>query len=176
MDLGYQGKVAGITGAASSKGIGFAIARQMLREGASVFLCDLKQEAVDAAVKELSAYGTVRGYAADVSGGQAVAAMFDRAMADFGKIDVFVSNAGIYPQCALMDMTTAQWDTVMGEPAFGIFMRPKRVPLHERPGRRAHQRGLLCRGAGQRRQRRLCGQQIGGIQPDQNAGSGAGAL
>ena len=34
MDLGYQGKVAGITGAASSKGIGFAIARQMLQEGA----------------------------------------------------------------------------------------------------------------------------------------------
>ena len=122
MDLGYQGKVAGITGAASSKGIGFAIARQMLQEGASVFLCDLKQEAVDAAVKELSAYGTVRGYAADVSGGQAVAAMFDRAMADFGTIDVFVSNAGIYPQCALMDMTAAQWDTVMGVNLRSVFL------------------------------------------------------
>lgn len=122
MDLGYQGKVVGVTGAASPRGIGFAIARRMLQEGASVFLCDLKQEAVDAAVNELSAYGTVKGYAADVSDEQAVTALFDQAVADFGKIDVFISNAGIYPQCALMDMTAAQWDTVMGVNLRSVFL------------------------------------------------------
>ncbi len=125
MDLGYQGKVVGVTGAASPKGIGFAIARRMLQEGASVFLCDLKQEAVDAAVRELSAYGTVRGYAADVSDEQAVAALFDRAMADFGAIDVFISNAGVYPQSALMDMTTRQWDAVMSVNLRSVFLCAK---------------------------------------------------
>lgn len=122
MELGYQGKVVGVTGAASLKGIGFAIARRMLQEGAKVFICDLKQEAVDEAVKALSEFGETRGYACDVSNAEAVAAMFDSAMADFGKIDVFVSNAGIYPQCALMDMTPAQWDGVMGVNLRSVFL------------------------------------------------------
>lgn len=122
MELGYQGKVVGITGAASVRGIGFAIARRMLQEGASVFICDLKQEAVDAAVQELAAYGTVKGYAADVSSEEAVEGFFDKAMADFGKIDVFISNAGIYPQSALMDMSVKQWDAVMSVNLRSVFL------------------------------------------------------
>lgn len=125
MELGYQGKVVGVTGAASPKGIGFAIARQMLQEGASVFICDLKQEAVDEAVKLLSEYGTVKGYAADVSSEEAVEAMFDNAVADFDHVDVFVSNAGIYPQSKLMDMTVKQWDTVMGVNLRSVFLCAK---------------------------------------------------
>lgn len=122
MDLGYEGKVVGITGAASERGIGFAIARRMLEEGAQVFICDLKQEAVDAAAAALSRFGTVRGYACDVSSEESVKAMFDRAVEDFGGVDVFVSNAGIYPQCPLMDMTVSQWDTVMGVNLRSVFI------------------------------------------------------
>ena len=122
MELGYQGKVVGVTGAASPKGIGFAIARRMLQEGASVFICDLKQDVVDDAVKALSEYGTVRGYAADVSSEEAVNAMFDSAVADFGKVDVFVSNAGIYPQSALMDMSVKHWDAVMSVNLRSVFL------------------------------------------------------
>lgn len=125
MELGYKGKVVGITGAASQKGIGFAIAKQMLQEGASVFICDLKQEAVDEAVAALSEFGTAKGYAADVSSETAVANLFDCAMRDFGHVDVFVSNAGIYPQSALMDMTVAQWDTVMGINLRSVFLCAK---------------------------------------------------
>lgn len=122
MEFGYQGKVVGVTGAASPKGIGFAISRRLLQEGASVFICDLKQDAVDEAVTALSAFGTVRGYAADVSDEQAVHGMFHRAMEDFGKMDVFVSNAGIYPQSALMDMSPRQWDTVMNVNLRSVFL------------------------------------------------------
>ena len=125
MELGYQGKVVGVTGAASPKGIGFAIARRMLQEGAQVFICDLKQEAVDEAVALLGEFGTVKGYAADVSSEEAVDAMFDAAMADFGHVDVFISNAGIYPQSALMDMTVRQWDTVMGVNLRSVFLCAK---------------------------------------------------
>lgn len=125
MELGYKGKVVGVTGAASQKGIGFAIAKQMLQEGASVFICDLKQEAVDEAVAALSEFGTAKGYAADVSNEAAVANLFDCAMRDFGHVDVFVSNAGIYPQSSLMDMTVAQWDTVMGINLRSVFLCAK---------------------------------------------------
>lgn len=114
MELGYKGKVAGVTGAASPRGIGFAIARELLTEGARVFICDLKDGDVAKAVESLGEYGEVRGYACDVSSEEQVRRMFDSAMEDFGKIDVFVSNAGIYPQIPLMEMTAAQWDTVMG--------------------------------------------------------------
>lgn len=113
MNLGYENKVVGITGAASPRGIGFAIVRQMLQEGAKVFLCDLRKEDVDAAVEQLSAYGTVKGYVADVSREEDIRALFDQAAADFGQIDVFINNAGIYPQVALMDMTADYWDKVM---------------------------------------------------------------
>lgn len=125
MELGYHGKVVGVTGAASVQGIGFAISRRMLQEGARVFICDLKQEAVDAAVEVLSQYGEVKGYAADVSSEAAVNAMFDKAVADFGKVDVFVSNAGIYPQSGLMDMSVSQWDMVMNVNLRSVFLCAK---------------------------------------------------
>lgn len=125
MELGLKGKVVGVTGAASVKGIGFAIARKMLEEGARVFICDLRQQAVDEAVAALSAYGEVCGFCADVSSQDAVRALFDGAMARFGAVDVFVSNAGIYPQRALMDMTAEQWDTVMGVNLRSVFLCAK---------------------------------------------------
>ena len=125
MDLGYQNKVVGVSGAASPHGIGFAIARRMLQEGAQVFICDLKQESVDEAVQMLREYGVVRGYACDVSSEEAVVAMFDRAMVDFGQVDVFVSNAGIYPTVPLMEMSVKLWDTVMAVNLRSVFLCAK---------------------------------------------------
>lgn len=125
MELGYQNKVVGVTGAASLKGIGFHIAKRMLMEGASVFICDLKQEQVDEAVAELSKFGTAKGYACDVSNEEAVAGMFDQAVADFGQVDVFVSNAGIYPQSPLMEMSTGLWDAVMNVNLKSVFLCAK---------------------------------------------------
>jgi len=48
-----------------------------------------------------------------VSREEDIRALFDQAAADFGQIDVFINNAGIYPQVALMDMTADYWDKVM---------------------------------------------------------------
>lgn len=130
MELGYRGKVVGISGAASVRGIGFAIARRMLTEGAAVFICDLRAEAVDEAVAALSEFGTVRGYTADVGNEAQVDALFDRAAADFGRIDVFISNAGIYPQSPLTEMSAAQWDTVMTVNLRSVFLCAKAAFRH----------------------------------------------
>ena len=62
MDYGLRGKTAGITGAAQKGGIGYAIAKRLLLEGADVFLCDINEEAVKDARRELSVLGNVETY------------------------------------------------------------------------------------------------------------------
>ncbi len=125
MDLNLKNKVVGVTGAASEKGIGFAIARKMLEEGAKVVLCDLHAEAVENAARKLSEYGEVLGVVADVSSETAVNNMFEQAKSHFGSVDVFVNNAGIYPQSLLMDMTESQWDAVMRVNLKSVFLCAK---------------------------------------------------
>ena len=122
MELNYKGKVVGITGAGSKEGIGFAIARAFLREGARVFLCDLNEEAVRDVEKELKRYGEVKAYVVNVADEKQVKELFEKALNDFGKLDVFVNNAGIYPQSALQDMSVELWDRVMNVNLRSVFL------------------------------------------------------
>ena len=119
MNLGYKDKVVGVTGAASLKGIGFAIARALQEEGAKVFLCDLN---ADALAQASAALGGVETYAVDVSNEDEVKNMFHAAMQHFGRLDVFVNNAGIYPQGPLCEMSAAQWDKVMNVNLRSVFL------------------------------------------------------
>ncbi len=91
MDLGLTGKKAIITG--GSRGIGRAIAEQLLSEGASVAISARGQEGVDAAVAELSKLGPVHGTAVDVADGDAFTAWVAQAGEQLGGIDIVVSNA-----------------------------------------------------------------------------------
>src|SRR5207302_10004717 len=87
-------KVAVVTGAAS--GICKEIARAFVREGARVVIADLNQTAADAVAAELSS-GRERaiGVAMDVTSEAQVEAGMARAVKEFGRIDILVSNAGI---------------------------------------------------------------------------------
>ena len=122
MDLGLKGKTVGITGAGSTEGIGFAIARAFLKEGAEVFLCDLNEEAVRKVENELKQYGRVKAYVVNVADEKQVKDLFAEALNDFGKIDIFVNNAGIYPQSALQDMSVELWDRVMNVNLRSVFL------------------------------------------------------
>lgn len=122
MSFDFKNKNVGITGAAGVEGIGFAIAKMFLECGANVFICDLRKEALAAAEGELKKYGTVRAYETDVSSEESVSAMFERAARDFGYIDIFVNNAGIYPQSLVCDMTVSQWDSVMNINLKSVFL------------------------------------------------------
>lgn len=122
MDYGLRGKTAGITGAAQKGGIGYAIAKRLLREGADVFICDINEDALNQAKEELSAIGNVETYITDVSEENSVRDMFKKAHERFHKLDIFVNNAGIYPQWKLMDMSTEQWDKVMGVNLRSVFL------------------------------------------------------
>lgn len=89
-----QDKVAVITG--GSRGLGFAIAEAYAREGAKVVIASRTQRAVDEAVKKLQGNGAqAAGLACDVSDILQVKALADFAIGTFGRVDIWVNNAGL---------------------------------------------------------------------------------
>lgn len=108
-----DGKVALITGAA--RGIGKAIALRFAQEGADIAFTDLViNEAAEQTVAELEAFGhKVKAYASNAANFDESHAVVEAVMADFGRIDVLVNNAGITKDGLLMRMSEAQWDAVI---------------------------------------------------------------
>jgi len=93
-DLILQDKVAVITG--SSRGLGLAIAQHYARAGAKVVIASRTQRTVDAAVAQLKATGAqVTGMACDVADLAQVEALAAHAVQSFGRIDIWVNNAGL---------------------------------------------------------------------------------
>ena len=113
-------KVALITGAA--QGIGLATALKFAAEGAIVIVCDMNPASVDAAVAQCRALGaTAEGFVADVTNRAAIDDLVTRVMAQFGRIDVLVNNAGITQDARLQKMTIEQFDKVIDVNLRGVF-------------------------------------------------------
>jgi 3-oxoacyl-[acyl-carrier protein] reductase len=94
MDLGINDKVALV--AASSKGLGKAIARELSREGAKVAICARNKEILLKAREEIMAEtgGVVKAYVADVTKKTEVSKMIEEVISEFGTIEILVCNAG----------------------------------------------------------------------------------
>jgi len=114
-----EGKVAIVTGGA--QGIGFATVRKFVDEGAVVALCDVRQEGIDRAVRDLSADGAVTGYVVDVTRRDQVDAMVSSVKGKRGRIDVLVNNAGITLDARLQKMTEDQFDKVIAVNLKGTY-------------------------------------------------------
>jgi len=114
-------KVAVVTGAAS--GIGKEIARTFVREGAKVVIADLNQAAADAVAAELSS-GRERaiGVAMDVTSEAQVEAGMARAVKEFGRLDILVSNAGIQVVAPLDQFEFAKWKQMLAIHLDGAFL------------------------------------------------------
>jgi 3-oxoacyl-[acyl-carrier protein] reductase len=119
-------KVALITGGAA--GIGKATAQRFIEEGAKVVICDVNQEAGQAAIQELGPRAAF--FQVDVTDRQAVQAWVDEVMAQYGRVDILVNNAGVLRDNLLVrvkdgelarQMPEADFDLVIAVNLKGVF-------------------------------------------------------
>lgn len=116
----FSNRVAVVTGA--SRGIGKAMVRRLVQEGASVCMIDINEEALEKAFKELVEEGHyLLALKADVTGRQEVEAAFEEVVSRYGRIDVLVNNAGIIRDNLLFKMTDSNWESVMDVHLKGAF-------------------------------------------------------
>ena len=109
-----EGKVAVVTG--GTRGIGFAIVKAFLEEGASVALFGSRQETVDkalAARKAENANAPVMGLSPDLNDYAAVEAAMKAVQAKFGKIDILANNAGVSARESIYEYDAAAFDKVI---------------------------------------------------------------
>ena len=102
-----KGKFAVVTGAA--QGIGEAIAKRFVEEGATVMLSDINAAKVAQAAKALGQPS----HPADVARKSDIGALFAAAYKAFGRLDILVNNAGIIHKAELLDLTEDDFDRVI---------------------------------------------------------------
>jgi NAD(P)-dependent dehydrogenase (short-subunit alcohol dehydrogenase family) len=123
--MGPQGRLAGkvalVTGGA--RGLGLAIARGFAREGASLALLDLDEEALAGPVAELRDSGAeALALKADVTAAEEVRAAFARAVAVYGRLDILVNNAGVQFVAPSEELALADLERVLGVNLLGVFL------------------------------------------------------
>ena len=123
LSIDLSGKKAVVTG--GSRGVGRAIALMFARAGADVGISYRNQrDTADAVVAEINQLG-VKGWsqAGDLSDAEAADKLFARAKAEFGNIDFFVGNAGLWEpsEAPLSQMTDAQWRRTMAVNLDSVF-------------------------------------------------------
>lgn len=130
-------KVVLITGA--SRGIGRGIAEVFAKNGAQIAFTYLSSvEKGKALEEELSGFGTkVKGYRSDASDFEQAQQLADQVVADFGRIDVLINNAGITRDMLLMRMGKEQWDQVIRtnlDSVFNLTRAVQKTMLKQRSG------------------------------------------
>jgi NAD(P)-dependent dehydrogenase (short-subunit alcohol dehydrogenase family) len=122
-----KGKVALITGGGT--GIGTAIVKRFVTEGAKVCLTGRRQEMLDKVAQSLPS-GTVTTCSGDVSNDDDVARMVEAAVSFGGKLDVLVNNAGIASQAPVADLSREEWQRVFDVNLTGPFLLMKASKPH----------------------------------------------
>jgi len=121
MNTRLDGKVCLVTGAAS--GIGKRIAEVYAQAGGKVVIADLKHEAADAAAADIrGAGGDALAVAMDVTDEAQVVDGVAEAIAEYGRIDVLVSNAGIQIVNKVTDFSLADWKKMLAIHLDGAFL------------------------------------------------------
>lgn len=121
-----EGKVALITGA--TRGIGKGIAEVFAKEGAQVaFTYAGSVDKANALEEELGKITTVKSYQSDASDYDAAQKLAADVLADFGKIDILINNAGITRDNLMLRMSKDDWDTIIKVNLDSVFNLTKAV-------------------------------------------------
>jgi 3-oxoacyl-[acyl-carrier protein] reductase len=124
MSASLKGKSVVVTG--GSKGIGKGIARVFAAHDAKILIAARHLADAESAARELSSGGaTVSAFAADVRKLSDMEAMAQAAVDRHGGLDVLCSNAGIFPQAKIEEMSPEGWDEVMNTNLKGTFLAIK---------------------------------------------------
>lgn len=112
MSQNIEGKVVLITG--GSTGIGAEVARLLAARGAKVAVAARRKEKLDEVVTQIASEGgNARSYALDVTDKKQVEAVVAGVVADFGRLDVIINNAGLMPIRPMAEVNTDEWDAMI---------------------------------------------------------------
>lgn len=120
MDLGLKGKIG--LAAASSAGIGRAVAEALAAEGMDLVMCGRREGPLDEARRSLERFGVrVVAVPADLSNPDEVRAVVDAAHEAFGRVDVLVTNTGGPPAGPFEVHTPEDWETAVRQNLFSVL-------------------------------------------------------
>jgi NAD(P)-dependent dehydrogenase (short-subunit alcohol dehydrogenase family) len=112
-----------ITGGA--QGVGKGIARGFLEKGAAVVIADIDAEAAAETASEYAQWGAIAPLAMDVADEASVAAGIQSVLAQHGRLDVLINNAGIMASRPVTALTLSEWNRVLGVNLTGVFLCAK---------------------------------------------------
>ncbi len=129
-----QNRTALVTG--GSKGIGYALAEALLKNGANVFVCGRDERGLEHALGRLSGHGRVAGSVCDVRSEGEVRAMLSECVEIFGGIDILINNAGIgYLGKTVEEMSGDEFRQTLETNLFGVFYASHyAIPLMKKSG------------------------------------------
>ena len=116
-----QGKTAIVTG--GTRGIGFAIVKKYLENGANVAIVGSRKESVDKALEQLPDYADrIMGIWPDLCDPAAVAESFAAVKERFGRVDILANNAGVSSRTSLYDYTVEEFDKIVNLNLKAVFV------------------------------------------------------
>ncbi|WP_410639060.1 SDR family oxidoreductase [Amycolatopsis sp. lyj-346] len=115
-----RGKVVVVTAAAGT-GIGSAVAKRCLEEGASVVVSDWHERRLAEKAAELAELGKVHAITCDVTREDHVQGLVDGAVDHFGRLDVMINNAGLGGTKSVLEMADEEWAKVLDITLTGTF-------------------------------------------------------
>ncbi len=120
MHEGIEGKVVLITGASS--GLGEETARHLASRGATVALAARRKDRLDGLVREITRTGgQATAYKLDVTDKEQVRTVVDQIVAEFGRLDVVINNAGLMPIRPMAEANTDEWDAMIDINVKGVL-------------------------------------------------------
>lgn len=128
-----KGQVAIITGGA--RGIGEGICDIFCKAGATVALWDVIDEGAATAEKISASGGSIFFQKVNITDKACVDKAIDKIMADHGRVDILINNAGVIRDRSFMKMSQEEWDTVINVNLTGMFVATKAVfPIMKEAG------------------------------------------